>query len=217
MRHLYRLAYLIRVSRNAGAPGGRAPSTVTIAKAITTVTIFLCCSAVLAAPEKRATISAVIDVRPDQLLVQPPGANWLSYNGDYAGCRFRSLSEITPANVTNLRAEWTLHARGANELEVTPVVVDGIMLVTSANDALALEARTGHSIWHYSCPVTEGLIDDASQHHNRGVAVWRPKVLLHCRKNAVKFNRYKPPSILSECEGAEGRERIENAFKSVYS
>jgi alcohol dehydrogenase (cytochrome c) len=190
---------------------------VTIAKAITTVTIFLCCSAVLAGPEKRATISAVIDVRPDRLLVQPPGANWLLYNGDYAVCRFCSLSEITYADVTNLRAEWILHARGANELEVTPVVVDGIMLVTSANDAFALEARTGHSIWHYSCPVTEGLIDDASQHHNRGVAVWRSKVLLHCRKNAVKFNRYKPPFILSECEGAEGRERIENAFKSVYS
>jgi glucose dehydrogenase len=118
---------------------------VTITKAITTVTIFPCCSAVLAAPEKRATISAVIDVRPDQLLVQPPGANWLSYNGDYTGRRFRSLSEITPAKVTNLRAEWILHARGANELEVTPVVVNGIMFVTSANDAFALDARTGRS------------------------------------------------------------------------
>jgi glucose dehydrogenase len=190
---------------------------VTIAKAITTVTIFLCCSAVLAAPEKRATISAVIDVLSEQLLVQPPGANWLSYNGDYTGRRFSSLSEITPADVTNLRAEWILHARDANELEVTPVVVDGIMFVTSTNDAFALDARTGPSVWHYSCPVTEGLIDDASQHHNRGVAVWRSKVPLHCRKKAVKFNRYKPPSILSECEGAEGRERIENAFKSVYS
>jgi alcohol dehydrogenase (cytochrome c) len=161
LRHLYCLAYLIRVSRNAGAPGGRAPSTVTIAKAITTVTIFLCCSAVLAAPEKRATISALIDVRPDQLLVQPPGANWLSYNGDYAGRRFRSLSEITPDKVTNLSAEWIFHARDANELEVRPVVVDDIMFVTSANDAFALEARTGRSLWHYSCPVTEGLIDDA--------------------------------------------------------
>jgi len=26
-------------------------------------------------------------------------------------------------------------------------------------------------IWHYSRPVTEGLIDDASQHHNRGVGL----------------------------------------------
>jgi alcohol dehydrogenase (cytochrome c) len=39
--------------------------------------------------------------------------------------------------------------------------VDDIMFVTSANDAFALEARTGRSLWHYSCPVTEGLIDDA--------------------------------------------------------
>ena len=159
----------------------------TIVKAIATLTIFLCSSAVLAAPEKRATISAAIDVCPGQLLVQPPGANWLSYNGDYTGRRFSSLSEITPTNATNLRAEWIFHARDANKLEVTPVVVDGILLVTSANDAFALDARTGRSIRHYSCPVTEGLIDDASQHHNRGRAVWGSKVLLHCRKNAVKI------------------------------
>ena len=67
----------------------------TIAKAITTVTIFLCRSAVLAAPEKRATISAVIDVRPDQLLVQPPGANWLSHNGEVI--EVLNLSALTPA------------------------------------------------------------------------------------------------------------------------
>jgi len=132
----------------------------------------------LAAPEKTATISSAIDVRPEQLLVQPPGANWISYNGDYSGRRFSSLAEITPANVTNLRAEWIFHVRDANELEVTPVVVEGIMLVTSANDAFALDARTGRSIWHYSRPVTEGLVDDASQHHNRGVAVWHSKVFL---------------------------------------
>ena len=47
------------------------------------------------------------------------------------------------------------------------------MFVTSANDAYALDAQTGRTIWHYSRPITEGLIDDASQHHNRGVGVWR--------------------------------------------
>jgi len=45
------------------------------------------------------------------------------------------------------------------------------MFVTAANDAFALDARTGRQIWHYSRPVTEGLIDDASAHHNRGAAL----------------------------------------------
>ena len=58
-------------------------------------------------------------------------------------------------------------------LEATPVVVNGVMYVTSANDAFALDARTGRVLWHYARPVSSGLLDDAAAHHNRGVAVWR--------------------------------------------
>ena len=63
-------------------------------------------------------------------------------------------------------------------MEVTPVVVGGIMFVTAANDAYALDARTGRTIWHYSRPITEGLIDDASSHHNRGVGIWHSRVFM---------------------------------------
>ena len=35
----------------------------------------------------KPSISAAIDVQPQQLLVRPVGANWLSYNGDYTGAR----------------------------------------------------------------------------------------------------------------------------------
>jgi alcohol dehydrogenase (cytochrome c) len=132
-----------------------------------------------AAQEKTSTaISASVDVSPEDLVVEPPGANWISYNGDYSGRRYTSLAQITPGNAAQLRAQWIFHIRDSNELEVTPVVVNGIMFVTAANDAFALDARTGRQIWHYSRPVSEGLIDDASQHHNRGVAVWRTKIFL---------------------------------------
>jgi alcohol dehydrogenase (cytochrome c) len=138
----------------------------------------LTCSALSAGQEKSAVSSASIDVRAEDLLSQPPAANWVSYNGDYTGRRFSNLAEITPANVANLRAQWIFHLRDTTGLEVTPVAVNGILFVTSANDAFALDARTGRSIWHYSRPITEGLIDDASQHHNRGVAVWHTRVFL---------------------------------------
>jgi alcohol dehydrogenase (cytochrome c) len=123
-------------------------------------------------------ISTSIDVQPADLTVQPIGANWPSYNGDYSGRRFSALAEITTANVDQLKAQWVFHVRDVSDLEVTPVVVDGIMFVTAANDAYALDARTGRTIWHYSRPVTEGLIDDASQHHNRGVGLWHSRVFL---------------------------------------
>src|SRR6267143_3515812 len=124
------------------------------------------------------SVSSSIRVTSEALAAQPVGANWLSYNGDYTGRRFSSLVEITPKNVEQLRAQWVFHAPNSNSLEVTPVVYDGLMFVTSANDAYALDAQTGRVIWHYSRPVTEGLIDDASQHHNRGVGVWHNRIYL---------------------------------------
>ena len=104
--------------------------------------------------------------------------------------------EITPANVANLRAQWIFHLRDTTGLEVTPVAVNGILFVTSANDAFALDARTGRAIWHYSRPVTEGLIDDASQHHNRGVGVWHSKVFLET-DNATFSASTLAPAIFS--------------------
>src|SRR6266481_4817969 len=117
------------------------------------------------------SVSTSIQVTSEALTAQPLGANWLSYNGDYTGRRFSSLVQITPKNVAQLRAQWVFHASNSNSLEVTPVVVGGMMFVTAANDAYALDARTGRTIWHYSRSITEGLIDDASQHHNRGVGI----------------------------------------------
>ncbi len=119
-----------------------------------------------------------VDVRNEDLLVQPAAANWISYNGDYSGRRYSSLSEINHQSLPQLRAEWVFHARNTNRLENTPVVVNGMMFVTAANDAFALDARTGREVWHHSRPVSEGLIDDASQHVTRGVAVWHDRVYM---------------------------------------
>ena len=142
------------------------------------IAVVFTCLAALAGDRTPASLSAAIDVRSEDLLVQPPAANWISYNGDYSGRRFSGLSEINSSNVAGLRAEWVFHARNTSRLEVTPVVVNGMMLVTAANDASALDARTGRVVWHHSWPISEGLIDDASGHLNRGVGVWRNRVYM---------------------------------------
>jgi alcohol dehydrogenase (cytochrome c) len=120
--------------------------------------------------QQGATVSTV-DVRTSDLSIRTLADNWLSYNGDYSGRRYSSLTEITPANVAQLRAQWIFHSHAPGILEVTPLVVNGVMFVTASNDAFALDARTGRVIWHYARPVSDGLIDDASGHINRGVAV----------------------------------------------
>src|SRR3989442_7730196 len=50
------------------------------------------------------------------------------------------------------------------------------MFATAANDTYALDARTGRTIWNHSRPNSEGLIDDASRHISRGVAVWHSRI-----------------------------------------
>src|ERR1700730_7305938 len=127
---------------------------------------------------QKSSVSLEVNVKGDELSAQPAAKNWLSYNGDYTGRRYSGLDQLTSKNVASLRAQWVFHAPNSDSLEVTPVVVDGMMFVTSANDAYALDAQTGREIWHHARPVTEGLIDDASQHHNRGVGVWGSKVFM---------------------------------------
>src|SRR5256885_691491 len=101
------------------------------------------------------SVSTSILVTSEALAAQPVGANWLSYNGDYTGRRFSGLEQITPRNVGQLRAQWVFHVSNSNSMEVTPVVFDGLMFVTSANEPFALDAQTGRLIWHYSRPRSE--------------------------------------------------------------
>src|SRR5580700_5007534 len=142
------------------------------------ISVVLTCLTALAGDKTPVAMPTAIDVRSEDLLVQPPAANWISYNGDYSGRRYSGLSEINTSSVGKLRAEWVFHARNTARLEVTPVVVNGIMLVTAANDAAAIDARTGRVVWRHSWPISEGLIDDASGHINRGVGVWRNRVYM---------------------------------------
>jgi len=133
-------------------------------------------------PRQRAASSddgnGIINVQPSDLLKQPVAVNWPSYNGDYTGARYSSLTQITPRNVGQLTAQWVFHPRAVSPLEVTPVVVAGIMFVTSANDAYALDAKTGKVLWHHVRAISQGLIDDPGQHHNRGVAILGTRVYM---------------------------------------
>lgn len=97
--------------------------------------------------------------------------NWPSYNGDYTGRRYSSLSQVTPENAHQLAAQWVFHSHNAGTLEATPLVVNGVMYMTASNDAYAIDATSGKVLWHFERPVTQGLIDDASGHISRGAAL----------------------------------------------
>jgi len=143
-------------------------------------TLFLlagaCAAPCVIAQQGQSPVTAAVAVSPEDLLAQPVGANWTSYNGDYTGRRYSSLREINVSNASQLRLAWVFHPGNSQNLEATPVVIRGIMYVTAANDVFSLDARTGRVLWHYQRRVSAGLLDDAAAHKNRGVAVWQDSV-----------------------------------------
>ncbi len=78
--------------------------------------------------------------------VRPKKGEWPSYNGGPDGNRYSALDQINGGNVSRLKAAW-LFSPGGLGLETTPVVMDGIMYVTGAQQVCALDARTGLRIW----------------------------------------------------------------------
>ena len=97
--------------------------------------------------------------------------NWLTYSGGYASHRHSLLSQITPANVTNLEQKWVLQGNVAGTWQATPLVVDGVMYVTQRlNDVVALDAQSGRPYWiyRYNPPPDQRACCGSN---NRGVAV----------------------------------------------
>jgi len=104
--------------------------------------------------------------------------DWPTYHGDPRGNRYSTLDEINAATVGRLAPAWVFTLPGASNLQVTPVVVDGVMYVTNANECFALDAGTGRRIWHYRRPRTKGVAGDAASGINRGVAVDGERVFM---------------------------------------
>ena len=120
----------------------------------------------------------LIDVQSSDLLQKTIKDNWVSYNGDYTGRRFSSLTQVTPANVSHLAAKWVFHTQESWPAGGNAGGGRRVMFITGSNDAYALDARTGKLLWHHARAVTQGLIDDASSHINRGVAVLGTRVYM---------------------------------------
>jgi len=94
------------------------------------------------------------------------------------GNRYSTMTEIDKRNLEHLAPAWTFPIAGARQVETTPLVVAGIMYVSSANEVWALDAGNGREIWHYQRPRTEGIAGNARLGFNRGVAFAEGRVFL---------------------------------------
>lgn len=85
-------------------------------------------------------------------------ADWRHYGGDAGATRFSPLEHIKRGNVANLKVAWSHRCgdavqRPSTTIECTPLVIDGIMYLTTARvQVRALKAATGEALWNFTPP-----------------------------------------------------------------
>jgi alcohol dehydrogenase (cytochrome c) len=106
------------------------------------------------------------------------GNNFLMTNGNYAQTRYYPNGQINAGNVSRLRPAWIFQTDVKESMETSPIVVNGIMYVTTSFDHVyALNARTGEQIWYYAQKLGPLTIYCCGP-NNRGVTVLGDKVYL---------------------------------------
>jgi alcohol dehydrogenase (cytochrome c) len=103
----------------------------------------------------------------------PPSNSWPTYHGDNTGQRHSLLTEITPANVNRLSNVWTFQTGQNQQIKATPILVNGIIYVSTPDNLWSLDARTGRQLWHYTAPK-----NNAFHIGHRGVAIYKDTVFL---------------------------------------
>jgi alcohol dehydrogenase (cytochrome c) len=127
-------------------------------------------------------------------LLKPLSDSWPTYNGDYSGRRFSSLTQINSTNVNALSLAWNSHFSGGEgnvSIKATPLMVNGILYFSAPNNVWAVEAHTGRELWHYVYPPNTG-----STIGNRGVGIYG---------NWLYFE--SPDSNLISLDARTGKER----------
>lgn len=103
--------------------------------------------------------------------------DWPNVFNDKGGTRYSALEQINRDNVARLAVAWRYHTgdmRKGGTIECTPVVVDGVMYITTVSTRVAaLRADTGQPIWTFD-PHTGGPDHNLviANGVNRGVAYW---------------------------------------------
>jgi alcohol dehydrogenase (cytochrome c) len=106
------------------------------------------------------------DLENGQLL-NPSPDSWPLYHGDYSGRRHVRLTQITPQNVGSLTLAWAFQTNQTPQIKSSPLLVDGVLYFTVPDNVWAVDARSGHLIWHYNRPSKGEHIG------HRGVAMYK--------------------------------------------
>jgi quinoprotein glucose dehydrogenase len=110
------------------------------------------------------------------MAAKDPAREWRHYGGDPGASRYSPLDQINRSNVKRLAIAWTHNTEDSSErpattIECTPIVVDGVMYVTTPMlQVRALDAATGKVLWNFD--PSEGSRRRRAPGVNRAVTYW---------------------------------------------
>jgi alcohol dehydrogenase (cytochrome c) len=144
---------------------------------------------------------------PKKYRVVTSQKDWPTYHGDANGNHYTTVTQINKSNVSRLGPRWTFQLPGVTQqVQTTPVVIDGLMYVTSANEIWALDAGSGRQVWHWRRPRTTGITGNAAIGFNRGVAASGNRVfMLTDNAHMLAFDRFNG-EMLWETEMADWKQ-----------
>ncbi len=147
-------------------------------------------AAVWAAPAPTPTLTPTATPTPKAARE----SGWAAYGGDPGAMRYSPLTEVTPANVADLRVAWTFRTGELGDgvkdwsrsaFEATPILFGGALyFTTSSTDVIALDAASGRLRWRHASEARKDL--HYSDGVSRGVSLWvdaasRPEAPCHAR------------------------------------
>ncbi|HMD27215.1 MAG TPA: PQQ-binding-like beta-propeller repeat protein, partial [Steroidobacteraceae bacterium] len=144
----------------------------------------LCMAAVLLAMAPDSSRSAALSGAPVNgariANADAEPGNWLTYGRTYSEQRYSPLAKINDKNASQLGLAWFADLDTNRAQEATPLVVDGVMYITTAWSLVkAYEVRSGRQLWAYDPHVNRELgLNACCDVGNRGVALWNHKVFV---------------------------------------
>ncbi|MGB7305537.1 MAG: PQQ-dependent dehydrogenase, methanol/ethanol family [Burkholderiaceae bacterium] len=100
--------------------------------------------------------------------------SWDVYGGDTGNTRYSPAKLVNTENVKDLRVKWALQLGTTRSQESTPILIDGLLYVTSSfgpKNTFAVDPTNGKIKWKYSPDVPRGIDQYACcDVNNRGVA-----------------------------------------------
>jgi alcohol dehydrogenase (cytochrome c) len=99
--------------------------------------------------------------------------SWPTYHGDFTGQRHSRLTQITPENVRQLTLAWSFQTGQTQQIKASPILVDGVIYITTPDNIWAIDARSARQLWRYTYPANQGF-----HIGHRGAAVYKNSVFL---------------------------------------